>query len=549
MNRINGDMLRDMILSGAHAVERHKNEINDLNVFPVPDGDTGTNMSLTLKAGCDALAGLQDKSCGEVASQAAAFFLKGARGNSGVITSLLFRGFAKELVGVDEMDSKKLAAAFMGGVGSAYKAVMKPTEGTILTVSRVAAEEGVKLAQTEEDTCTVLKVMLKTAKETLEKTPEMLPVLKAAGVVDSGGMGYTHMLEGMVSALCDGVIVESEEPETHKPEKARPDITSLNPDDIKFAYCTEFFVNRTQKKKLRPAEQLRAYLDKIGDSLVFVDDGDIIKVHVHSNAPGRVLQEALKYGYLSGMKIENMMEQYGEFVEQIKESSGERTIAAPEKKYGFVAVSPGEGISDVLRDLSVDRIVSGGQTMNPSTEDILAAVDATPAENIYIFPNNKNIILTAEMTAKLTDKKVFVVPTKTVPEGITAIMSFDETAGPQENFDAMRAAMKNVRSGSVTYAVRDTVVSDKKVKKGDMMGIEGSVVRAVEKTAEKAAAKLLAAMVSDSTSFVTIFYGEDVTPQAAEKFQESLQKKYGDRIDMAFTAGGQPVYSYIIAVE
>ncbi|MPM53941.1 hypothetical protein SDC9_100713 [bioreactor metagenome] len=249
------------------------------------------------------------------------------------------------------------------------------------------------------------------------------------------------------------------------------------------------------------------------------------------------------------MKIENMVEQYGEFVEQIKESSGERVIAAPEKTYGFVAVSPGEGISDVLRDLSVDRIVSGGQTMNPSTEDILAAVDATPAENIYIFPNNKNIILTAEMTAKLTDKKVFVVPTKTVPEGITAIMSFDETAGPQENFDAMRAAMKNVRSGSVTYAVRDTVVSEKKVKKGDMMGIEGSVVRAVEKTAEKAAAKLLAAMVSDSTSFVTIFYGEDVTPQAAEKFQESLQKKYGDRIDMAFTAGGQPVYSYIIAVE
>lgn len=549
MNRINGDMLRDMILSGAHAVERHKSEINDLNVFPVPDGDTGTNMSLTLKAGCDALAGLTGKTCGEVASQAAAFFLKGARGNSGVITSLLFRGFAKELAGVDEMDSKKLAAAFMGGVGSAYKAVMKPTEGTILTVSRVAAEEGVKLAETEEDTCTVLKVMLKTAKETLDKTPDMLPVLKAAGVVDSGGMGYARMLEGMVSALCDGVIVESAEPEVQKPEKIQPDITSLNPDDIKFAYCTEFFVNRTQKKKLRPAEQLRTYLDKIGDSLVFVDDGDIIKVHVHSNAPGRVLQEALKYGYLSGMKIENMVEQYGEFVEQIKESSGERVIAAPEKTYGFVAVSPGEGISDVLRDLSVDRIVSGGQTMNPSTEDILAAVDATPAENIYIFPNNKNIILTAEMTAKLTDKKVFVVPTKTVPEGITAMMSFDETATPQENFDAMRGAMKNVRSGSVTYAVRDTVVSDKKVKKGDMMGIEGSVVRAVEKTAEKAAAKLLAAMVSDSTSFVTIFYGEDVTPGTAEKFQESLQKKYGDRIDMAFTAGGQPVYSYIIAVE
>ncbi|HWQ50893.1 MAG TPA: DAK2 domain-containing protein [Terriglobales bacterium] len=548
MNRINGDMLRDMILSGAHAVECHKNEINDLNVFPVPDGDTGTNMSLTLKAGCDALAGLSGKTCGEVASQAAAFFLKGARGNSGVITSLLFRGFAKELAGVEEMDSKKLAAAFMGGVGSAYKAVMKPTEGTILTVSRVAAEEGVKLAETEEDVCAVLKGMLKTAKQTLDKTPELLPVLKAAGVVDSGGMGYTRILEGMVSALCDGVIVEVTEPEAEKPQKTQPDITSLNPDDIKFAYCTEFFVNRTQKK-LRPADQLRAYLDKLGDSLVFVDDGEVIKVHVHSNAPGRVLQEALKYGYLSGMKIENMVEQYGEFVEQMKESAGERVIATPEKRYGFVAVSPGHGITDVLRDLSVDRIVSGGQTMNPSTEDILAAVDATPAENIYIFPNNKNIILTAEMTAKLTDKKVFVVPTKTVPEGITAIMSFDETAGPQENFDAMRAAMKNVRSGSVTYAVRDTVVSDKKVKKGDMMGIEGSNVRAVEKTAEKAAAKLLAAMVGDATSFVTVFYGEDVAPQTAEKFQESLQKKYGDRFDMAFTAGGQPVYSYIIAVE
>ncbi len=548
MKIINGDMLRDMIISGANAVSKNKEEINDLNVFPVPDGDTGTNMSLTLSAGVAPLASLTGATCADVANLAASSFLKGARGNSGVITSLLFRGFAKELVGLETVDGKALAAAFDGGVKSAYKAVMKPTEGTILTVSRVSAEEGLLIAESGADVETVLKGILESARDTLEKTKDMLPVLKEANVVDSGGMGYVRILEGMVSVLCDGVIIEAQEQEAPK-APSRPVLTSLNPDDIKFAYCTEFFVTRTQKKKLRPAENFLAYLEKIGDSLVFVDDDDQIKVHVHSNAPGRVLQEALKYGYLSGIKIENMVEQYGEFVENMKEQSGERKIAEPEKKYGFVAIAPGEGIAEVLKELTVDGVVSGGQTMNPSTEDILAAVDSVPAEVIYIFPNNKNIILTAEMVTKLTEKRVFVVPTKTVPEGISALMAFDEDLSAEENFDTMRAATKNVRSGQVTYAVRDSVVSGKKVKKGDIMGIEGSRVHAVEKTAERACTKLIASMLEETSSFITVFYGSDVTDATAEKLQESLQKKYGDKVDMAFTSGGQPVYSYIIAVE
>ena len=553
MNTINGTLLRDAILSGACNVERHKAEINDLNVFPVPDGDTGTNMAMTLLGGAAPLRSAQG-TCGEVAELAASIFLKNARGNSGVITSLLFRGFAKELAGVDEADAAKLAAAFDAGVKSAYKAVMKPTEGTILTVSRMAAEHALEAAQHGADIEGVLTALLEAARETLVKTPDMLPVLKKAGVVDSGGQGYVRLLEGMASLLIDGVPVEAgeaSEQEKQAPagtgEAPRIDLAALNPEDIKFAYCTEFFINKTHSKRLRNPEALRAYLDKLGDSLVFVDDTNVIKVHVHSNAPGRVLQEALKYGYLSGVKIENMIEQYGDFVAQMTPET--RTIAAPEKPYGFVAVSPGDGITAVFRDFLVDQIVSGGQTMNPAIEHVLAAIDATPAQTVFVLPNNSNIILTAQMAAKMTDKQVIVLPCRTIPEGMAALTRFDETLSPEQNEQAMTEGIAAVKSGQVTYAVRDSEIDGHKVKKGEMMGLCGKKLLALEKTPEKAALKLLTAMVDEETQFVNIFTGADVTPAAASRLEEQARRKLGTHVELAVIPGGQPVYSYILSVE
>ncbi len=553
MNTINGTLLRDAILSGACNVERHKAEINDLNVFPVPDGDTGTNMAMTLLGGAAPLRSAQG-TCGEVAELAASIFLKNARGNSGVITSLLFRGFAMELAGVDEADAAKLAAAFDAGVKSAYKAVMKPTEGTILTVSRMAAEHALEAAQHGADIEGVLTALLEAARETLVKTPDMLPVLKKAGVVDSGGQGYVRLLEGMASLLIDGVPVEAgeaSEQEKQAPagtgEAPRIDLAALNPEDIKFAYCTEFFINKTHSKRLRNPEALRAYLDKLGDSLVFVDDTNVIKVHVHSNAPGRVLQEALKYGYLSGVKIENMIEQYGDFVAQMTPET--RTIAAPEKPYGFVAVSPGDGITAVFRDFLVDQIVSGGQTMNPAIEHVLAAIDATPAQTVFVLPNNSNIILTAQMAAKMTDKQVIVLPCRTIPEGMAALTRFDETLSPEQNEQAMTEGIAAVKSGQVTYAVRDSEIDGHKVKKGEMMGLCGKKLLALEKTPEKAALKLLTAMVDEETQFVNIFTGADVTPAAASRLEEQARRKLGTHVELAVIPGGQPVYSYILSVE
>ena len=553
MNTINGTLLRDAILSGACNVERHKAEINDLNVFPVPDGDTGTNMAMTLLGGAAPLRSAQG-TCGEVAELAASIFLKNARGNSGVITSLLFRGFAKELAGVDEADAAKLAAAFDAGVKSAYKAVMKPTEGTILTVSRMAAEHALEAAQHGADIEGVLTALLEAARETLVKTPDMLPVLKKAGVVDSGGQGYVRLLEGMASLLIDGVPVKAgEASEQANPapagtgEAPRIDLAALNPEDIKFAYCTEFFINKTHSKRLRNPEALRAYLDKLGDSLVFVDDTNVIKVHVHSNAPGRVLQEALKYGYLSGVKIENMIEQYGDFVAQMTPET--RTIAAPEKPYGFVAVSPGDGITAVFRDFLVDQIVSGGQTMNPAIEHVLAAIDATPAQTVFVLPNNSNIILTAQMAAKMTDKQVIVLPCRTIPEGMAALTRFDETLSPEQNEQAMTEGITAVKSGQVTYAVRDSEIDGHKVKKGEMMGLCGKKLLALEKTPEKAALKLLTAMADEETQFVNIFTGADVTPAAASRLEEQARRKLGTHVELAVIPGGQPVYSYILSVE
>lgn len=401
----------------------------------------------------------------------------------------------------------------------------------------------------------MLTRLLDAAKQTLVKTPDMLPVLKKAGVVDSGGQGYVRMIEGMASFLIDGVPIEADAaPEKPGAQQAdatgappRIDIAALNPEDIKFAYCTEFFINKTHSKRLRNPETLRAYLDKLGDSLVFVDDASIIKVHVHSNAPGRVLQEALKYGYLSGVKIENMIEQYGDFVAQMTPET--RTIAAPEKPFGFVAVSPGEGLSNVFRDFLVDQIVEGGQTMNPAIEHVLAAIDATPAQTVFVLPNNSNIILTAQMAAKMTDKQVLVLPSRTIPEGMAALTRFDETLSPDQNEAAMLEGIRAVKSGQVTYAVRDSEIDGRKVKKGEMMGLSGKKLLALEKTPEKAVLKMLGAMVDENTEFVNIFTGADVTPAVASKLEDQARRKLGPKVELAVMPGGQPIYSYILSVE
>ncbi|MBC8536073.1 DAK2 domain-containing protein [Feifania hominis] len=538
-------MLRDMVISGANNIEQYKEPVNELNVFPVPDGDTGTNMSLTMSSAGAELQRVADKNAGEVAKITASATLKGARGNSGVILSLLFRGFAKGLADCEEIDGVTLAEALGHGVAAAYKAVMKPTEGTILTVARVSAEKAQEVAAQDNDPLKVFERLVEVAKEVLAETPEMLPVLKQAGVVDSGGRGLIYIYEGMLSVLRDGVIIKAKAPQENA-QKAN--FASFDSADIRFAYCTEFIIHKEHSNKVRNPEALRQFLESNGDSVVFAEDDDIIKVHVHSNKPGRMLQEALKYGYLTNMKIENMIEQLAEKASEMQ--SDERVVAAPEKPIGFVAVSAGEGITSVLRDLMVDEVVFGGQTMNPSTEDILKAVDKTPAECVFVLPNNKNIIMAAEMAQKIEkDKRIVVLPTKTMPEGISAMLAFDESLSVEENEQNMREAIKGVKTGLVTYAVRDSVTDGKKIKQGEIIGLHGGHIGAVTKSIEKTALELVKQMVDESASFMTIFYGADVKAEDAERLHELLTKRCGDRLEVTLVPGGQPVYYYIISVE
>jgi len=556
LKTIDGDMLRDMLLSAASNVERHKAQLNDMNVFPVPDGDTGTNMTGTMNAARDALSGMRGASCAEVAEAVAAALLKAARGNSGVITSLLFRGFARETADCIQLDGVRLAAAMSGGVASAYNAVMKPTEGTILTVSRRAAEEATVRASTENDAPAVLQAALQAARIALDKTPEQLPILKQAGVVDAGGMGYVRILEGMASVLIDGKQIEQIEQEAgatvlngRSDADARTHIhmAALDPEGTDFGYCTEFMIHRTEGKRLLDATQLRDFLDQIGDSLVFVEDADIVRIHVHSKEPGRVLQQALKYGYLSSIKVENMAEQYGQYVERMKPM--ERVSTPVEKPMGIVVVTQGEGLSDLFKQLLADVIVEGGQTMNPSIESISDAIEATPADTVFVLPNNKNIVLAAEMAAKMSNKTVYVLNCTTVPEGVSALVAFDDALTAEENAQEMNEAARRVKSGQVTCAVRDSTVSGRKVRKGDYMGLWGSKLICIERNAERAAMSLIAAMVDDNSEFITLFYGADVSETVAEKIEESITKKYEDKCELSFATGGQPLYPYLISVE
>lgn len=543
---LSGKILRDAIISGANNIINNKESVDELNVFPVPDGDTGTNMSMTIRNAVAELNMLSDSVTVEtVAQTAASAMLRGARGNSGVILSLLFRGLSKGLAGKHEATVEDYCNALKLGAEAAYKSVMKPTEGTILTVARVAAEKA-NDAQCK-DFAELFDVLTTAAKETLDQTPEMLPVLKKAGVVDAGGMGYYTILKGMASVICGGVMISAkEEPATEKAVVTNAAGTFET--NIEFTYCTEFIVVKSDVNK--DATKLRAFLESIGDCVVVVDDDSIIKVHVHTEHPGKALEEGILYGSLINLKIENMKEQHkGAAAKAEMQKKQKLAPAEPVKDFGFVSVTSGAGLEDLFKDLGVDVIVRGGQTMNPSTEDILEAINATPARNIFVLPNNKNIIMAAEQAVKLTDRNVIVLQTRTIPQGITAMLAFDESSDFSTNGVNMTKALDNVGSGSITFAVRDSDFEGKQIKKGEILAMENGKLAFVEKDVTKALIKITKKLIRSGSSYITIIYGSDVTDETAQAAFEALRAKISDDIEIVLVNGGQPVYYYLISVE
>ncbi|MBQ9977078.1 MAG: DAK2 domain-containing protein [Clostridia bacterium] len=557
----NGNILRDAIISAANNIANNRKQVDDLNVFPVPDGDTGTNMSMSIGNAARELERLENESVSKVASVAASALLRGARGNSGVITSLLFRGFAKGFKDAEEITSENLSAAFSYGVEAAYKAVMKPTEGTILTVARVASEYATTAKTEGKDPLEVFEAAMEGANVALANTPELLPVLKKAGVVDAGGKGFVVILEGMYSVLKNGVMIEAkssantnEEPEEEESRNAAGEFEG----DINFPYCTEFIVNRDENCHKEPSE-LRAYLESIGDCVVVVDDEEIIKVHVHTDHPGNAIEKALTFGPLVKLKIENMCDQHERAKHDAQNASkkpaknADRTetikSVAIEKHYGFVSVSAGDGLAELFRDLGVDTIVSGGQTMNPSTDDILRAIEATPAETVFVLPNNKNIIMAAEQAIPLATRKVIVIHTRTIPQGITCALNFDPDADDNTNALAMQAAIDNVSTGQVTFAARDSEFDGKAIKQGELLALENGKITFTETDLEKCMLKLAKQMIKKNSEFVTVFYGQDITEEQAEVIYSALNEKFGDKVEITLVNGGQPVYYFIMSVE
>ena len=546
---MNGLTLRDAVVSGANNIGKYKQQVDELNVFPVPDGDTGTNMSMTIQAAARELS-LMDPSASvsAVAATAASALLRGARGNSGVILSLLFRGIAKGLNGLTEADGADLARALSMGVEAAYKAVMKPTEGTILTVARLAAEEAVRFAGTNRDAVETWDLICKSAAGALAKTPEMLPVLKKAGVVDAGGKGLLCIFEGMLSVMKDGVMVE---PADAVSATATVIYQDDEDEEINFTYCTEFIVNRDPEITTDP-RALRAYLETIGDCVVVVDDPDIIKIHVHTDNPGNALQEGLKFGSLVNMKIENMREQHKAKVAKAKNSANQPDTYVPvdnSVEYGFVAVAAGEGVQGLFSDLGVNSIVSGGQTMNPSTEDILKAVHATPAKTVFILPNNKNIIMAAEQATVLADRKAYVLQTKSIPQGLSAMLAFDSSEETEANLLAMTKAFEKVQTGQITFAARDSDYEGHSIKEGELLALENGRLSFTERDLQKAVARLTRSLVKRDSSYITVIYGKDVSEADAEAAVEAVKAKLPESVELTLVNGGQPVYYFIISVE
>ncbi len=539
---INGADFRRLVVNAAAAIELHKQAINELNVFPVPDGDTGTNMSMTISSAVTDLKKAEDPTLEKAASLAASAMLRGARGNSGVILSLLFRGIGKALKGASVCDGVLWAKALQEGVDAAYKAVMKPAEGTILTVARLSAAKAVAAAKENSYFEFVHEAALEEAKVALAGTMNQNPVLKKAGVIDAGGRGWVLALEAMLLAL-RGEEITAPTGEAGEEPKEQASFSDFETEDITFTYCTEFIVSRENDKD---PEQLRAFLSQLGDSLVLVDDEEIIKVHVHTNNPGTAMQEALTYGSFVTVKVENMRLQHTEKV--MSEQELAPTIAAPEKKYGAVAVCAGDGIASVFRDLGADGIISGGQTMNPSTQDILLAVNQVPAEIVFVFPNNKNIIMAAEQVDPLTEKKVVVIPSKTIPQGITALLSFDPEGEEDENIAAMTQALETVDTMQITYAARNSDFDGFDIHEGDYLAMYGSALFGTSRSLSELLKGLAEKVKQEGKSYITIFYGADTTEKQAQKAADIFTKACPNA-DVNLLQGGQPVYYFLISAE
>ena len=553
---INTEMLQKMFLAGAANLEAKKEYINELNVFPVPDGDTGTNMTLTIMSAAKEVNALEKPDMASIAKAISSGSLRGARGNSGVILSQLLRGFTKEIREYEEIDAAVLARACERATATAYKAVMKPKEGTILTVAKGAAQKAQEMAETTEDLEVFLSEVIKYAEEVLAQTPEMLPVLKEAGVVDSGGQGLVEVLHGAFDAF-QGKEVD------YTAIEAGPAVKMVKPGeqaetDIKFGYCTEFIIMTEKQFSEKDEIEFKAYLESIGDSIVCVADEDVVKVHVHTNDPGLAIQKALTFGQLSRIKIDNMREEHQEKLikdaekaaaAQAQASAQEKKKKEPRKPVGFIAVSIGDGMNEIFRELGVDYIIEGGQTMNPSTDDMLTAIDNVNADHIFILPNNKNIILAANQARSLTkDKDILVVPTKTVPQGITAVINYMPEADVDTNFETMQEGIKNVKTGQVTYAVRDTKIDDKVIHEGDIMGIGDQGILSVGQSVEETTKSMLSQMVDEDTELISIYYGQDVLAEDAERLAETIGEKYPDA-DVDLHSGGQPIYYYVVSVE
>ena len=546
-NTVDVKMLSRMFLSGAKNLEAKKEWINELNVFPVPDGDTGTNMTLTIMSAASEVSALSDPTMKTLAKAISSGSLRGARGNSGVILSQLLRGFTRVIEKADKVDAPTFARAFEKGVETAYKAVMKPKEGTILTVARGAAEKAMEIAEDCENLETFFADVIAEAEAVLARTPEMLPVLKEAGVVDSGGQGLLEVLKGAF----DGYLGKEIDLTFEKPKSGvsvKP--VSAEESDIKFGYCTEFIIMLEKEFPEKEEHAFKEYLMSIGDSLVVVADDEIVKVHVHTNDPGQAIQKALTYGQLSNMKIDNMrLEHHEKVIKEAEKMAAQQAAQEPAKEVGFISVSVGDGMGQIFRELGADYLIEGGQTMNPSTEDVLQAIAHVNADNIFIFPNNKNIILAANQARDLTeDKNIIVIPTKTIPQGITALISYVPDKTVEQNTEEMMEAMKHVKTGQITYAVRDTKIDDKEIRQGDIMGIGDHGMLAVGKEIEDTAVATVQEMADEDCEIISIYYGSDVTAEDAEQLAARLEELYPD-FDVELHEGGQPIYYYVVSVE
>lgn len=565
MKYIDAGMLKQAFLAGAKGLEANKEWINELNVFPVPDGDTGTNMTMTILAAAREVAAIEKPTMENLAKAISSGSLRGARGNSGVILSQLFRGFAKEIKGVDAISTSTLAKAMNRGTETAYKAVMKPKEGTILTVARGMADRAAELAPGTEDILEFAREVIRCGNEVLSRTPDMLPILKEAGVVDSGGQGLMKVLEGVYDGLLGKTAPESFQSFEARPESAagEPVPAALSEADIRFGYCTEFIINLEKRYGREEETAFKAYLESIGDSIVVVSDEELVKVHVHTNDPGLAIQKALCFGSLSRMKIDNMREEHEERLFKAADKAGQGGPAPSRegedaadkagrgirKPYGFIAVCAGAGMGEIFKGLGADYLIEGGQTMNPSTEDMLNAVEAVNAETVFILPNNKNIILAANQAKSLVeDKEIFVVPTKTVPQGITAVINYVPDLSAEENVAVMEEEIGKVKTGQVTYAVRDTSIDDKEIKQGDYMGIGDHGILSVGEDKDAVALQMVKEMMDDEAELISIYYGGDVPEEEAEAFSREVGGLYPD-CDIELQYGGQPIYYYVISAE